>query len=89
MCTSNMFAPKGTVDVYDSLTLPAYNTNSMSLKKQLAVILKCKELSFKVQHIDVQRQIGSPAADCGLFSIAFAVCLCNKLDPHAVGFDQS
>ena len=32
---------------------------------------------------------GINAADCGLFSIAFAVCLCNKLDSHAVGSDQS
>ena len=42
-----------------------------------------------MQHVDVQRQIGSPVTDCGLFSIASAICLCNKLDPHAVGFDQS
>ena len=61
----------------------------MNLKKQLAVILKCKDSSFKVQHVDVQRQIGSPAADCGVFSIAFAICIYNKLDPHTVGFDQS
>ena len=39
-----------------------------------------------MQRVDVQRQIGSPAADCGLFSIAFAICICNKLDPHTVGF---
>ena len=32
---------------------------------------------------------GKSAAECGLFDIAFAVCLCNSLDPHTVGFDQS
>ena len=48
-----------------------------------------KPLGVCFQHVDVQRQIGSPAADCGLLSIAFSICICNKLDPHTVGFDQS
>ena len=47
---SNQFSPDGSVDVYDSIPANAY-----SLKYQLAAILKCKQASFTVRHVNVQR----------------------------------
>ncbi len=58
-----------------------------SLKRQIAVVLKCKYSDFTVRLVEVQRQIGY--ADCGLFSIAFAYALCCDLDPHGIQFNQS
>ena len=84
VCVANKFSPKGTIDVYDCA--PSLSKNSMTLRKQLAVILKCQSSSFVVRHVEVQRQTG--CADCGLFSIAFAYSLCCGLDPHAMHFKQ-
>ena len=42
-------------------------------------ILKCEEATFLVRHVDVQRQSGG--SDCGLFVIAFALLLCQRVNP--------
>ncbi len=84
LCVSNKFCPAGTVDVYDC---SPGTGSSPSLKRQIAVVLKCKYSDFTVRLVDVQRQIGY--ADCGLFSIAFAYALCYDLDPHGIQFNQS
>ena len=85
VCASNQFSPDGGVDVYDSI--PAYSANAYSLKYQLAAILKCKQASFTVRHVNVQRQLGGN--DCGLFAISFATSLCMGFDPHTRKYYQT
>lgn len=86
VCASNLFAPEGCVDVYDSM--PAYSYKCASLEQQLAVILKCKEpSSFSVRHINVQRQVGG--SSCGLYAVAFAVSLCLGVDPYSATYNQA
>lgn len=65
----------------------SYSANSPSLLRQVAVILKSKEKSFVIRHVEVQRQSGTK--DCGLFAVAFAVSLCMRHDPHMQSYDQS
>ena len=84
VCVSNKFSPKGTVDVLDC---SSGNGNSTSLKRQLAIILKCRSAFFRVRHVEVQRQTGY--ADCGIFAIAFAYTLCSGLDPHTIHYNQA
>ena len=84
LCISNKLSPIGTVDVFDC---SAGNGNSLSLKKQIAVLLKCVSSFFSMRLIEVQRQAGN--VDCCLFAIAFAYTLCCGLDPHTIHFDQS
>ena len=69
VCISNINCPPGMVDVYDAIL--AYSTGSVSLRKQVAAILKT---TFELRFVDVQRQSGG--SDCGLFAIATAVTLC-------------
>lgn len=84
VCISNILSPPGVVEIYDSV--PNYSFNSLSLKKQVAAILKTEARSFDLHHVDVQRQVG--AADCALFAMAFAVNLCFGEDPHVINYKQ-
>ena len=84
ICLSNKLSSPGVVEVFDSK--PHYTFNSFVLREQVAVILKTKEKSFELRHIDVQRQNGS--ADCALFAIAFATTLCMGEDPHISNYRQ-
>ena len=70
LCVSNKFCPAGTVDVYDCSPGTGF---APSLKRQIAVVLKCKYSNFTVRQVEVQRQIGN--TDCGLFFHSFCVCL--------------
>ena len=84
VCASNRLSPPGIVHVYDSR--PSCSTNSSSLHRQIAAIMKTENASFTVKHVNVQRQVGS--SDCGLFAIAFATSFCSGLDPHTLKYDQ-
>ena len=66
--------------------MPSCSKKSMSLKKQISTILCTSQKSFTIEHVDVQRQIGT--SDCGLFAIAFAVALCYGHDPHMYKYIQ-
>lgn len=48
---------------------------------------KSKDDSFKLHHVDVQRQIGG--SDCALFAMAFATALCESIDPYLLNCDQA
>ena len=85
VCVSNVFAPPGVIDVYDSM--PAYSTKSFQLQTQVVAILRTQNSAFELRHVDVQRQIGFD--DCALFSIANAITLCMKRDPHTVSYIQT
>ena len=85
VCASSINCPLGIVDVYDSM--PACSFGSLSLKRQVAVILKTNEPSFELHFVETQRQSGG--ADCGIFSIAFATALCQGIDPHGCSFSQT
>ena len=84
VCVSNVKLTRGRVEVFDSL--PSSSIASQSLQRQIAVIMQCQQQYITLSHVDVQRQEGG--SDCGLFSIAFAVLLCNRQDPHTIHYDQ-
>ena len=81
-CISTIGCQPGHVDVYDSL----YSTLSPSAVQQVCNLLHTKEAKLTVTMRDVQIQSG--ASDCGLFSIAFAVCLCQGKDPCRFSWTQ-
>ncbi|KAI6657028.1 hypothetical protein LOD99_11227 [Oopsacas minuta] len=60
---------------------------SLSLRKQVAVILQTTECSFELHFVETQRQL--EGADYGLFSIALATTLCQGIDLHMCFFDQT
>ena len=72
----------GHVDVYDSL----YSTLSPSAVQQVCNLLHTKEAKLTVRMRDVQIQSG--ASECGLFSIACAVCLYQGKDPCKFSWTQ-
>ena len=82
VCTSNMNSPPGVCDVYDSM--PA--SNSPTLSRQVAAMMRCSEPALTLRYINVQMQGG--ASDCALFAIAFAVTLSESDDPHKSSFNQ-
>ena len=84
VCVSNVLSSSGVVEVYDSK--PNFSIGSSVLHEQVAKILRIEGKSFKLNHVDVQRQLGSN--DCGLYAIANAVTLCFGGDPHSINYDQ-
>ena len=82
VCTSNMNSPPGVCDVYDSMAA----SNSPTLSRQVAAMMKCSEPALTLRYINVQMQGG--ASDCALFAIAFAVTLSEGDDPHKSSFNQ-
>ena len=85
VCVSNVFSSPRVVGVFDSML--AYSTTLSGLKRQVSAILKTLEKSFDLYHVDVQRQVGG--SDCGLFTLAFAVSLCMRKDPHTERYAQT
>ena len=85
VCTANIGCGQSTVNVYCSM--PTLSIQSMSLRRQVSVILQTQVRSFELKFINVQRQIG--ANDCGLFAIANVTSLCLGSDPHLLRYDQS
>ena len=83
-CVSNILSSPGVVEIYDSM--PFYSPKSIALQSQVAKIMKTKEKSFMLKHVDVQRQSG--ASECALFAIAHATALCTGSDPHLTNFIQ-
>lgn len=84
VCASNVLSSPGVVEVYDSK--PICSINSSALHSQVAKILKTSEKYFQLNHVDVQRQIGS--SDCALYAIANALTLCLGEDPHITSYNQ-
>ena len=84
VCASNVLCMADTVEIYDSK--PCHSIGAATLHTQIAKILKVREKSFDLRHIDVQRQKGG--SDCALFAMANAVTLCLGGDPHITGYMQ-
>ena len=82
ICVSTIGCQPGHVDVYDSL----YSTLSPSAIRQICNLLHCKEAVVTMRMRDMQIQLG--ASDCGLFSIACAVCLCQGDNPCRFSWTQ-
>ena len=74
----------GEVRLFDSLGL--FFSISRELVLQIASIYKCDGHILSIEKDGVQQQVGN--VDCGLFSIAFAVEVCNGRDPVKACFDQ-
>ena len=83
VCISNKFCSPGVVQIYDSM--PHLTMSSAMVRHQVATILKTN--FFVLEHVNVQRQIGS--SDCALFAMAFATSLCTEQDPYSIGYTQS
>ena len=82
ICVSTIGCQPGHVDIYDSL----YSTLSPSAIQQICNLLHTKEVKLTVRMRDMQMQHGT--SDCGLFSIACAVCLCQGEDPCRFSWTQ-
>ena len=80
---SNIGAPEGTVNVYDSL----YSSVNTHVKKQIARIIQSAKPVVTLNFVNVQTQTGT--CDCGIFVLAFATCLVNGISPESLVFDQS
>ena len=62
VCVSNVLSSPGVVEIYDSMLF--YTTKSTALHIQVAKIMKTKEKSFMLKHVDVQRQSGASSVHC-------------------------
>lgn len=83
VCCSNIWCSQGVVKLYNSA--PTSTSHQLTdLQQQLAVILNTR--NFEVDPVKVQCQVGNN--DCGVFAIANAYSLCERLDPHLVTLDQ-
>ena len=82
LCASTSLSSPGVCDIYDCMP----PTNSITLMRQIAAMMKCQSPEIKIRFIDVQRQSGG--SDCGLFAAAFAEALCRGEDPHLMSFSQ-
>ena len=71
ICVSTIGCQPGHVNIYDSL----YSTLSPSAIQQICNLLHTKEAKLIVRMRDMQMQHG--ISECGLFSIACVVCLCQ------------
>ena len=75
--------PEGEVHLFDS----KYTSSSSALKMQIACLVCTKLPHIKLCYQNVQVQSG--AADCGIFSIAFATALVLNRQPGEFFFDQN
>ena len=84
-CLSNVFSgDKGTVDLYDSAhTTPRAGD---SIVKQAKIIQSLQKKPVKINLINVALQYSR--TDCGLFAIALATDLANRVDPCKVKYSQ-
>ena len=83
VCAANRKCRPWEVEIFDSLHKGKL---SLTVKRQLATIMKTLHPKLTITMINVQQQQGYN--DCGLFAIAFAVALCNGLDPATLTFQQ-
>ena len=80
LTVSNIGCPKGTINVYDSLSNSGLSTHTI---KVIAGILFVTDLrKITINYIDVQTQ--SNCSDCGVFSLAFGISLCQGEDPSTI-----
>ena len=82
ICVSTIGCQPGHVDIYDSL----YSSLSPSALQQICNLLHTKEAKLTVRMRDIQMRHGT--SDCGLFSIACAVCLCQGDNPCRLSWTQ-
>ena len=81
-CLSTIGCQPSEVNVYDSL----HARLSASAMKQTCSMLNTTEAKLTVRMRKVQIQSGG--SDCGVFAIAFAVCLCEGKDPCSISWTQ-
>ena len=74
VCAANRRCRPWEVEIFDSLHK---GKPSLTVKRQLATIMKTLHPKLTITMIHVQQQQGYN--DCGLFAIAFAVALCNPI----------
>ena len=79
---STVGVPEGEVHLFDS----KYTSSSSALKMQIACLVCTNLPHIKLCYQNVQVQSG--AADCGIFSIAFATALMFNRQPGEFFFDQ-
>ena len=62
VCVSSVLLSPGVVEIYDSM--PFYTIKSTALQNQVAKIMKTKEKSFMLKHVDVRHQSGAGSVPC-------------------------
>ena len=79
---SSIGCPKGTINVYDSLSSNGLSTRTMRVIAGILFVTDQRKIT--INHIDVQTQ--SNCSDCGVFSLAFATSLCQGEDPSIISY---
>ncbi len=79
---SSIGCPKGTINVYDSLSSNGLSTHTMRVIAGILFVTNQRKIT--INHIDVQTQ--SNCSDCGVFSLAFATSLCQGEDPSIISY---
>ena len=86
-CLSNVFCKdEGTVDLYDSAHTAPRADDSTVKQAKIIFSLQKKAKPVKINLINVSLQYGG--TDCGLFAIAMATDLANRVDPCTVKYSQ-
>ena len=80
VCVSSIGCLPGKVHLYDSLF---HDVISQEIEEQTNDLLGGNLI--ELQFVPVQQQTNN--SDCGVFAIAFAVCLASSTDPKHVTFD--
>ena len=80
VCISNIGCLPGNVNLYDSLF---YDVVSKEVEHQTNYLLGGDLVKLSVPPVQQQTN----GSDCGVFAIAFAVCLAFGNDPRHVNFD--
>jgi Ulp1 family protease len=78
----NQFSPSLTFTIYDSLNLNVYDN---SINKVLSKFYPDNDI-VSVKRVKVIKQINYN--DCGLYALAYAWCLLNKISPHNIVLDS-
>ena len=83
-CVSNIFCKdESSVDLFDSTHIAP--TEDGSIIKQVAIILHPRQ-KFTIHLVNVSLQFG--VNDCGVYALAMATDLVNRIDPTSVTYKQ-
>ncbi len=82
LTVSNIGCPKGTVNIYDSVSSNSLSAHTVKVIAGILFVTDLKKIT--VNYIDVQTQ--SNCSDCGVFSLAFVTSLCHGEDPSKISY---
>ena len=74
---------KGEVNLMDSMFKGAI---ALQTKRQICAIMHCEEEKIRIKVLPIQQQ--SNGVDCGVYAIAYALCIASEQDPSTISFEQ-